>query len=100
MMMPNNYEFWYNLAEAQSDSLLSSEAIASYDQAVEINPNYYIAWYYQACCYALQGNLQQAIKSLAQAINLNPEECQEWVKTNSDFDSIRHDCQFSALLQK
>ncbi|BAZ70092.1 TPR repeat-containing protein [Fischerella sp. NIES-4106] len=75
------------------------EAIASYDQAVEIKPDDHQAWYNKACCYALQRNIEQAIEYLREAINLNPEY-REMAKTDSDFDGIREDERFQELIQR
>jgi tetratricopeptide (TPR) repeat protein len=76
------------------------EAITSFDKVLEIQPSHHIACYKKACCYALQGNIEQAIENLQQAINLSPDECREWAKTDSDFDSIREDERFHALIQE
>ncbi len=70
----------------------SRNAIASFDKAVEIKPDDHQA-------YALQGNIEQAIANLQKAISLNPEY-REKAKTNSDFDSIREDERFQALIQR
>lgn len=60
--------------------------------------------YYQnlldkACCYALQGNIELAIENLQQAIHLSASRCRKEVKGNPDFDGIRNDEQFKALIQ-
>ncbi len=75
------------------------EAIASYNQALEIKPNYVNCFYGKACCYSLQCNVDLAIENLQQAINLNPNEYREAAKTDSVFDSIRGDNRFQALIQ-
>jgi superkiller protein 3 len=46
----------------------------------------------------LQGNVDIAIENLQQAINLNPDKYREMAKTESDFDSIREDGRFQALI--
>jgi superkiller protein 3 len=56
------------------------------------------AWYNKACRYALQGNVDLAIANLQQAINLNPDKYREMAKTDSDFDSLREDGGFQALI--
>jgi Uma2 family endonuclease len=48
----------------------------------------------------LQGNLAQAIPSLQQAIKLNPGQCRKMAKIQPDFDRIREDEQFQALIQE
>lgn len=73
-------------------------AIASYDRALEVKPDDPDAWYNKACCYALQGKIKSAIENLTQAIHLNPEQYREMAKTDTDFDAIRQDDRFAALL--
>ena len=58
------------------------------------------AFYNKACSYAMQGDVEQAIENLQQAINLSPDEYREMAKSDLDFDSIREDERFQALLQE
>ena len=76
-----------------------SEAIESYEKALEINPDTQASWYNKACCYALQGKIELAIQNLEKAIQLNPEEYREMAETDSDFDKIRADVRFQKLLE-
>ncbi|MCG9889712.1 MAG: tetratricopeptide repeat protein, partial [Thermosynechococcaceae cyanobacterium MS004] len=76
----------------------TEEAIASYDKAIELKPDLHQAWYNKACCYALQNNLESAIANLSHAITLSPDEYRELAKTDSDFDPIRDNEQFQALI--
>ena len=62
-----------------------SEAISSFDKALEIKPNLQQALLHQACCYALQEKIELAIQNLEKAIQLNPEKYREIVKTLSKF---------------
>ena len=80
-------------------NLYKEDAIAAYEQAIKIKPDLHEAWYNKACCYALQNNIEQALKNLQQAINLNPDEYREMAKTDSDFDNIRDDERFQALIE-
>jgi tetratricopeptide (TPR) repeat protein len=97
---PGNYRAWYNRGVALGNLGRFEEAIGSFNKALELKPDYADAFYNEACCYALQGNVEQAIKNLQQAINLIPDEYREDAKTDSDFDSIREDERFQALLQE
>ena len=74
------------------------DAITSYDQALKLTSDYDSAYYNKACCYALQGKIEQAVENLKQAIDLNPSEIQKLAKTDSDFEIIREDKRFQALL--
>jgi tetratricopeptide (TPR) repeat protein len=75
------------------------EAIASFDKALEIAPDYANAIYNKAYFYAVQGDLDQAIAHLQQAIALDPNY-RETAKTDTDFDRIRDDQRFQALLNE
>nr|WP_242037874.1 tetratricopeptide repeat protein [Tolypothrix sp. FACHB-123] len=96
---PDYQHAWGNRGYALQNLGRYKEALESLEKALEIQPDYYPAWYNKACCYALQGNIEQALENLQQAINLNPEKYREMVKTDSDFDSIREDERFQALIQ-
>ena len=89
---------WNNRGVALKDLGKIEEAIASYDKAIELKPDDGGTWYNKACCYALQNNCDLAIKNLQQAIDLNPDEYREMAKTDSDFDNIRSDPRFQALI--
>ncbi|MCY7393656.1 MAG: tetratricopeptide repeat protein [Leptolyngbyaceae cyanobacterium CAN_BIN12] len=69
----------------------------SYEKAVEINPDYHEAWYNKACCSALLGKPEEAIENLQRAIELHPHY-REMAKTDADFDGIRQDARFQALV--
>jgi tetratricopeptide (TPR) repeat protein len=75
------------------------EAIASYDQALKVNPNSDDAIYRKAHCYGLQNQVELAIAHLKQAIALNPKY-REMAKTDADFDKVRGDDRFQALLDE
>ena len=91
IVLEGDYQKYLNLG-------CHEEEIASYDQPLKFKPDNNQAWYNKACCYALQGNVNLAIENLRQAINLNPDKYREMAKTDSDFDSIREDEQFQALI--
>jgi tetratricopeptide (TPR) repeat protein len=114
---PDKHEAWYNRGNALFDWGHYKEAIASYDKTLEIQPDLYQAWnnrgdallnlgrldeafYNKAACYALQGDVEQALENLQQAINLSPDEYREKARTDSDFESLREDERFQALLQE
>jgi tetratricopeptide (TPR) repeat protein len=88
---------WYNRGVALGNLGRYDEAVTSYDRAVEINPNYDLAWYNRACFYALQNKIEPSLENLTQAITLNPE-CLEMAKTDTDFDNIRSDSRFKAII--
>ncbi|HEY9906319.1 MAG TPA: tetratricopeptide repeat protein, partial [Thermosynechococcaceae cyanobacterium] len=73
-------------------------AIASYDRALSLKPDSPNTLYNKACCYALQGKLELALENLQRAVALDPHEYRTVAQTNSDFDPLRQDDRFSALL--
>ncbi|WP_442937822.1 tetratricopeptide repeat protein [Nostoc sp.] len=75
------------------------DSLASCDKALILNPNDESSYYGKSCCYVLQGDIELTIENLQQAINLNPCRCRSEARTNPDFDSIRNDARFQALLQ-
>jgi tetratricopeptide (TPR) repeat protein len=91
--------WWANRGIVLARSGRYEEALASCDKALELQPNDESGYYGKACCYVLQGDVELAIENLQQAINLNPDRCRREAKTNLDFDSIRGDERFQALIQ-
>ncbi|WP_225886970.1 tetratricopeptide repeat protein [Nodosilinea nodulosa] len=74
------------------------EALSSYDKALSIQPDSSYAIYKKACCYGLQGNADNALPALQAAIALNPKY-RDMAKTDTDFDPIRPNARFQALLE-
>jgi len=98
-LQPEYPLFWANQGIVLARSGRYEEALASCDKAVELQPDDESGYYGKACCYALQGDVDLAVENLQQAINLNPPPCRREAKINHDFDSIREDERFQALLQ-
>ncbi|MBW4469666.1 MAG: tetratricopeptide repeat protein [Stenomitos rutilans HA7619-LM2] len=73
------------------------EALVSYDEALQTQPDFAPAYYNKACCYGLQKNVDLAIENLQQSIILDSEYW-EMAKTDSDFDGIRDDERFRAVI--
>jgi tetratricopeptide (TPR) repeat protein len=92
------YPAWYNQGNVFRKLGRLEQAITSYTQALELEPEDCEAWYNKACCYALQGNLVQALENLKQAIQLDSHRYRTLARTDSDFDSIRQDERFQALI--
>ena len=95
---PEDDAAWNNRGIALFNLGRYEEAITSYDKALEFKPDKDEAWYNKACCYGLQNQADLAIENLQRAIELAPEKNRDMARTDSDFDSIRHDPRFQALL--
>jgi len=75
-----------------------TEALAECEQAIKQNSKDESGYYGKACCYALQGEIGQAIDNLQKAIDIAPRRSRREAKHNRDFDSIRDDERFRALM--
>jgi Tfp pilus assembly protein PilF len=73
------------------------EAIADYTQALKLNPDFAWAYYNQACAYSLSRDVTAAIENLQQAIRLDIK-LRVQAKPDSNFDNIRQNQQFQALV--
>ena len=72
-------------------------AKADFERALQIDLDDTSAMYNLACCYGLQGQADAAIEWLAQAI-AGDEQFRARACTDSDFDAIRSDPRFAALV--
>ncbi|GBE93901.1 tetratricopeptide repeat protein [Nostoc cycadae] len=97
-LQPDYPLWWANQGIVLARAGRYQEAIASCGKAIELKPDDESGYYGKACCYSLQGNIELAIENLQKAININSFRCRREAKTNPDFDSIREDARFQALL--
>jgi tetratricopeptide (TPR) repeat protein len=74
------------------------EAIAEYQRALELNPKFAPAYFNWALAEVQRNNVDTALEQLKRAIALKPEEAIERARKASEFDSIRHDPRFQALV--
>ncbi|NES24537.1 MAG: tetratricopeptide repeat protein, partial [Symploca sp. SIO3E6] len=75
-----------------------TEALADCEQAIKQDPKHVSGYYGKACCYALQGELEPALNNLEKAIDIKPGLSRREAKSNPDFDSIRDEPRFRALM--
>ncbi|WP_068816314.1 tetratricopeptide repeat protein [Phormidesmis priestleyi] len=75
-----------------------AEALAACEQAVKQDPKHESGYYAKACYYALQGEIEQVIDNLIKALEIAPRHSRSSAKHNPDFDGIRDDEQFRALV--
>jgi tetratricopeptide (TPR) repeat protein len=74
-------------------------AITSCDEALQIKPDLREAYYNRACAHSRNRNPEAALQDLAAAIRLAPEQYRNLAKTDTDFDGVRDDPRFQALLE-
>jgi len=75
------------------------DAMGNFNRSLRLKARNANAWYGIACCYALQGNVDLAIENLKRAIESSPYLCRVMANTDSNFNRIRQDQRFQALLQ-
>lgn len=70
------------------------------DRALVLDPDDPIVSYNAACTFAQLGDADRAIESLESWSASSAWETENWLQTDNDFDSIRSDPRFVALLEK
>ena len=75
-----------------------AEALADCEQAIQQKPDDESGYYAKACCYALQGKVEQALENLQKAIDIAAHRSRFAARHNPDFDGIRNDERFQALV--
>ncbi|AFZ24456.1 TPR repeat-containing protein [Cylindrospermum stagnale PCC 7417] len=98
-IQPKKPVLWANKGIILARAGCYQEALDNCEKALVLEMQDEGGYYGKACCYVLQGDVDLALKNLQQAININPRRCRREAKTNPDFDSIRNDSRFQALLQ-
>ena len=98
-IIPDYYQAWYNRGIVLGKLGRYEEAITAYDRSSQIKPDDPSPYYNKSRAYSLQKQIQSSLENLQKAIQLNPEKYRELAKSNSDFDNIRHDPRFQALIQ-
>jgi tetratricopeptide (TPR) repeat protein len=88
IFVANSYAEMGNLEEARE--LMT--------QALERRPDDWQGFFNAACLEARFGDRESAFEYFERAVELEPEKAPEFAKTDSDFDSIRHDPRFSSLV--
>jgi len=66
---------------------------------IEQHPDAWQGFFNAACLEARLGDRDRAVEHFERAVELEPQKAREFAKTDSDFDSIRDDPRFVALLE-
>lgn len=96
-LAPSNIHAWMALGWCYKRTGRLDEAIESLQRAREVEPTEPLIEYNLACYYSLKGAKQQALEYLSSAISSNPA-LRDMVGRESDFDPIRTDPRFQALV--
>ncbi len=95
---PNNMHIWLALGWCYKRIARLDLAIESLEEALSAEPNEALVHYNLACYWSLANNKRQALSYLARAIHLK-ESYRSMVADESDFDPIRQDPAFQALVR-
>jgi len=75
------------------------EALADYNRVLELWPDHPGTYYNRGCLFAFQGKADEAIDDLRRAI-AGDQKYRELARKDSDFDGIRDDPRFRALVRE
>jgi tetratricopeptide (TPR) repeat protein len=76
--VPDTVEGWFNRGLQQANLGDLEGAIASWENALALNPNLAQAWHNRGSALAHLGRLEDAIASYNKAVELNPNDIQVW----------------------
>ena len=71
-------ESWFNLGLKQASSGDLTEALISWEKALEINPNLAEAWHNRGSALGRLGDYKKALQSFEQALKIDPQNPQAW----------------------
>jgi len=94
---PENLHVWLALGWCFKRTDQIEEAIESLEAALVADPSEAIIHYNLACYWSLAGDKDSALRYLAQALSIDPD-CRQLIDEEPDFDPIRYDPDFQALL--
>jgi len=96
---PDDARAWYLSAGALMRLGQREEAIERARRASTIDPEDSALLYNVGCVYALAGSANEALDHLDKAIQ-NGFGQREWVENDSDWDAVRNEIRFQAVLRK
>ncbi len=71
-------ESWFNLGLKQASSGDLTEAVISWEKALELNPNLAEAWHNRGSALGRLGDYKKALQSFEQALKIDPQNPQAW----------------------
>jgi Flp pilus assembly protein TadD len=95
---PHNVHVWLSLGWCYKRTGRLDMAIESLQEALAVEPNDALVHYNLACYWSLAKNKRQALSFLSRAIDLK-DHYRTLVATEPDFDPIRSDPAFQALVR-
>ena len=90
-------ELWWESARPLYELGKYADAAAKGRKLIEVRPDQAYLYFNTACCESLAGQTAEAIEHLRQAVD-RWDGCREMAKHDSDFDAIRDDRAFQAVV--
>ena len=81
----STYQDWFQLGLEQVDRQDFQSAIASWEQALALNPNAPEIWHNRGCALAYLKKYEEAIASFDKAVELKPDDYQAWSDRGTAF---------------
>jgi len=97
-LIPSYANAQYNLGTLLLRRKDYQAPIGPLTEAIRLNPQWSDAWYNLAAVYAHVGERGHAVQCLKKAMDLNPTLASE-ARQDSDFESLRADAEFSAIIE-
>jgi len=95
---PDGHEAWINKGYAWLRLGEPEKALEHFEKAKNISGDEADFSFNKACLASVLGNTDLALAELQKAIEADPKQYLERARTDSDFDSIRRDDRFQALI--
>ncbi|HMP72885.1 MAG TPA: hypothetical protein PKE55_06425 [Kiritimatiellia bacterium] len=97
--LPGHVPLLETLGHLYTESGRIAEGLEADLSLTRLCPDVPLYWYNLACSYALSGRDDEAFSSLDRAVSLGYRDV-EWIRKDSDLDSIRQDPRFHGMLQR
>ena len=78
----------------------TEEGLARADRAISLAPNDLSVLHNAACSYAHAGQTERALELMEKRLEMGGTMYREWLENDTDFDSVRDDPRFHAILDR
>ncbi len=83
------YETWFDKGVALQEDKNYSEALACFQQAIDIKPDFIPAWVYKGICLEQLQRYDEAITCYNQAIQINPNVADLWYNKGTTYCTLK-----------
>jgi tetratricopeptide (TPR) repeat protein len=97
---PSSADAWYDLGLSLVKAGHYDRCIAAIERALQLRPRHANSHYTVACAFALRkkaGDIERALEAIQRAVEIHPE-VRESIRDDEDFEAMRDDPRFIALV--